>query len=82
MKELSLGDKSKLIEDASIEHTGVEVDASVPGVETELPLLVDVVLVGVVVVASDSSPIVTSKERIFVVVHALEVVVSLPTGEH
>ena len=83
LEEFSLnGNISECVPDASVEHTSVEVDASVPRVQAELPLLVNVVLVGVVVVTGNLTPVVAVQELFLFVVHLVEVTPSLVAGNH
>ena len=57
-------------------------DASVPRIKGELPLLVDVSLVRSVVVASDRLPVIAIEEGVLLVDHLAEGVVGLPAHDH
>lgn len=76
------GNAAQCEPDALLEHASVEVDTGVPAVEAELPLLVDEVLVGIVVVLQDVVPFVLFEESSACVIHLIEVVVGIIAGFH
>ena len=67
---------------ATVEHAGIEVDASVPAVETEAPLVVSQILVSLVVLFGDISPVLLSKELVSLLCHLFKQVVCIVASGH
>ena len=76
---LSVG---KVVPDATVEHSSVKVDASVPLEQAVVPLLVNHSLVGIVVGLNSVPPAVLLEELMRPIGHLLEVGVRLGTHHH
>ena len=77
-----MGASGKVVEDAAIEHARIEVDATVPGEEAVVPLLVDHGLVGVVVVLDNLLIVILRHEILRSARHVLKVLVRLVAHDH
>merc|ERR1719273_244070 len=66
----------------TVEHACIEVDAGVPLVEGELPLLVDIGLVRVVVRAGHRLPVLAGEEGVLLRYEVVPDTVGLPAEDH